>query len=365
MSRPVVHVDTAATWRGGQNQVLLTALGMAERDRATALACRRGGPLAERAAASGLSVSGLPFRGDLWPPAILALARLLRRQQPRALLLHDPHAVTAGLLAARLAGGPALVAVRRVDFPLRSPFSRRKYAACQRVIVVSRAIGEVVQRGGIAASRLRLVYEGVKDRQPQPGGRQRLAELGVPEGVPVIGNVAALTDHKDHATLIAAMALARPRVPEARLVVCGEGELRGAIEAQVGSLGLRDRVVLAGFRRDLDQLLPAFSVFCLSSRLEGLGTSLLDAMGFGLPVVATAAGGIPEAVEDGLTGRVVPPRQPAALAEALLEVLGDEQRRLALGAAGRRRFLERFTAEHMVETTLEVVEELVRCGERR
>ncbi|HVO11903.1 MAG TPA: glycosyltransferase [Vicinamibacteria bacterium] len=361
----MIHVDTAATWRGGQNQVLLTALGMARHGRATAVACRRGSPLAERAAAAGMTVSGLPFRGDLWPPGILALARLLRRQRPPTLLLHDPHAVTAGLLASRLAGRQPLVAVRRVDFPLRSPFSRRKYAACQRVIVVSRAIGAVVQRGGVAASRLRLVYEGVPDRQPQPGGRERLAELGVPDGVPVIGNVAALTGHKDHATLISAMALLRPRLPEARLVVCGDGELRGALEAQVAALGLRDRVVLAGFRRDLDQLLPAFSVFCLSSRLEGLGTSLLDAMAFGVPVVATAAGGIPEAVEDGVTGRVVPIREPAALAEALVAVLADDQHRLALGAAGRRRFLERFTAERMVEATLAVVEELACRGEKR
>jgi glycosyltransferase involved in cell wall biosynthesis len=154
------------------------------------------------------------------------------------------------------------------------------------------------------------------------------------------------------------MALLRPRVPEARLVIAGEGELRPALEAQVRERGLADRVIFAGFRRDLDRLLPAFSVFCLSSRLEGLGTSLLDAMAFGLPVVATAAGGIPEAVEDGVTGRLSPPRDPAALAGALADILGDETRRRAFGAAGRRRFLEHFTADHMVAATLAVLEEV-------
>jgi glycosyltransferase involved in cell wall biosynthesis len=357
MSLSVLHVDTAAGWRGGQNQVLLTASGMAVRGRATAVACRRDGVLGSRAAAAGLAVHPLPFRGDLWPPAILALARLLRRERPRALLLHDPHAVSAGLVAARLARRPVLVAVRRVDFPLRSRLSRAKYAACDRVVVVSRAIGAVVEASGIAPGRLRLVYEGVPDRSPTPGGHEVLASLGVPGGAPVIGNVAALTGHKDHATLVEAMALLRPRVPEARLVILGEGSLRGALEALVRERGLQDRVLLAGFRRDLDRLLPAFSLFCLSSRLEGLGTSLLDAMAFGLPVVATAAGGIPEAVEDGVTGRVVPPRDPTALADALAAVLADEPGRQALGAAGRRRFLERFTADRMVEGTLRVVEE--------
>ncbi len=358
MSLTALHVDTAATWRGGQNQVLLTARGMAERGASTVIACRAGGELEARARSSGVSVRPVPFRGDLWPPAIVALARLLRRERPDALLLHDPHAVSAGLVASRLAHRVALVAVRRVDFPLRGTFSRAKYAACHRVVVVSRAIASVVEAGGVRADRLRLVYEGVPDRVAAAGGREALAALGVPPGVPVIGNVAALTAHKDHATLVEAMALLRPRLPEARLVIAGEGELRPALEALVRDRDLGDRVVFAGFRDDLDRLLPAFSVFCLSSRLEGLGTSLLDAMAFGLPVVATAAGGIPEAVEDGVTGRVVPPREPGALAEALAHALEDEERRQAFGAAGRRRFLERFTADHMVDETLRVLEEV-------
>jgi glycosyltransferase involved in cell wall biosynthesis len=359
MSLSVLQVDTAATWRGGQNQVLLTAQGMAARGRESALVCRSGGALAERARREGLGVRPLPFRGDLWPPAILGLARLLRRDEPRVLLLHDPHALAAALLATRLTSRRPLVAVRRVDFPLGSFLSRRKYAACDLIVVVSRAIGAVLEKSGVSPARLRVVYEGVADRPPAPGGAEALAELGVPPGVPVVGNVAALAGHKDHATLVDAMALLRSRLPEARLVIAGEGELRADLEARVEARGLADRVVFAGFRRDLDRLLPAFSVFCLSSRLEGLGTSLLDAMCLGLPVVATAAGGIPEAVEDGVTGRLVPPGDPGALAAALAEVLGDEAKRRSMGAAGRRRFEARFSADRMVDETLGVLAEVV------
>jgi glycosyltransferase involved in cell wall biosynthesis len=330
---------------------------MAARGVRVAVACRRGGPLEGRAAAAGLPVSAVPFRGDLWPPAIFSLARLLRGAPPGPLVLHDPHAVSAALVATRLAGKRPLVAVRRVDFPLASPFSRRKYAACDRVIVVSRAIGRVVETGGVPAAKQRLVYEGVVDRAPAPGGEEALALLGVPRGAPVVGNVAALADHKDHATLVEAMALARARLPEARLVICGEGPLRADLEARVRDRGLADRVVFAGFRRDLDRLMPTFSLFCLSSHLEGLGTSLLDAMAFGVPIVATAAGGIPEAVEDGVNGRLVPARDPAALADALVHVLADDARRRAYGAAGRGLFLERFTADRMVESTLAVLAE--------
>jgi glycosyltransferase involved in cell wall biosynthesis len=99
---------------------------------------------------------------------------------------------------------------------------------------------------------------------------------------------------------------------------------------------------------------PAFTLFCLSSRSEGLGTSLLDAMNFARPVVATSAGGIPEAVEDGVNGRIVPVGDSAALAHALAALLRDEARRVEMGEAGRRRFEERFTADRMVDATLGV-----------
>jgi glycosyltransferase involved in cell wall biosynthesis len=348
-----LHVDSAAGWRGGQNQVLLSALGMSARGHEVAIACRRGGALEQRARAAGLRVFPLSFHGDLSPAATLGLRRVLREFAPRAVQLHDPHAVSAGVLAGRC--GARRIATRRVDFPLRGLLSRCKYAACDRVIAVSRAIAGVLEASGLARTRLTVVYEGVPDRPAEPGGREVLRELGVPDEAPVVGNVAALTDHKDHATLLEAAALLARKAPNARLVVVGEGELRPRLEAQARRLGLLERVSFAGFRRDLDRLLPAFDVFCLSSHMEGLGTSLLDAMCFGRAVVATAAGGIPEAVEDGVTGRLVPVRDPPALAAALLAVLADRDLREAMGRAGRARFVARFSAERMVEETLGVL----------
>jgi glycosyltransferase involved in cell wall biosynthesis len=355
----VLHVDTAAGWRGGQNQVLLTALGQAAKGHEVTVACRAGGALEARARATAvIEPFALPFRGDLWPPAILGLARVLRRVRPDVVQLHDAHAVSNGRLATRLAAPARLVATRRVDFPLRGVLSRRKYRGCDRVIAVSRAITAVLTAGGIESDRIRLVYEGVADRAPQAGGTEALRALGVPEGSPVVGNVAALTGHKDHATLIEAAGLVLRARAETRFVIVGEGPLRAELEARVREGGLAGRVVLAGFRDDVDRLLPAFDVFCLSSHLEGLGTSVLDAMAFGRPVVATAAGGIPEAVEDGVTGRLVPVRDPVRLARALLDILRDPAKGRALGEAGRKHFLARFTADRMAEETLRVYAEL-------
>jgi glycosyltransferase involved in cell wall biosynthesis len=353
----ILHVDSARGWRGGQNQVLLTAQGMAGRGHSVTVACQRGGVLEERARAAGLDVRAQRFHGDLSPAAVLGLRRLLRRERFDAVQLHDPHALACGVLASRGTGVP-LVATRRVDFALRGRWSRWKYTSAARVVAVSDAIRSVLARGGLDAGRLRVVYEGVPDRPAAPGGREALVALGIPRNAPVIGNVAALTGHKDHATLLKAARLVLERAPEARFVVVGEGELRAQVEALHRELGLGERCVLAGFRTDLDRLLPAFSIFCLTSHMEGLGTSLLDAMAFARPVVATRAGGIPEAVEDGVTGALVPVRDPPALAAALLELLKDETRRRALGQAGRRRYEEHFTAERMVENTLSVYAEL-------
>jgi glycosyltransferase involved in cell wall biosynthesis len=348
----VLHVDSARTWRGGQNQVLLAARGMASRGHEVAVACQEGGVLAARAREAGLLVHPLSFRGDLSPGAVLPLAGLLGRFHPEVAQLHDPHAVSAGLLAARLRPGTRLLATRRVDFPLRGMLSRAKYRACHRVLAVSRAIAAVLRGAGLAEARIRVVYEGVPDRPAQAGGRAALSTLGVPEGAPVVGNVAALTDHKDHATFLAAAARVAAARDDVRFVIAGDGERRSALEAQARELGLAERVAFAGFRDDLDRLIPAFDVFCLSSQMEGLGTSLLDAMAFARPVVATRAGGIPEAVQDGVTGRLVPVRDPEALAGALLDVLADPARAAALGAAGRRRYQAEFTADRMVEQTL-------------
>jgi glycosyltransferase involved in cell wall biosynthesis len=349
----VLHVDTAAGWRGGQNQVLLSALGMATRGHEIAVACRAGGILEGRAQSAGLDVFALPFRGDWSPSAAIGLARLARRIAPDVVHAHDPHALAAALVVRA-----PRIASRRVDFAVKGRASRWKYARCERVLAVSEAVAAVLRRDGVARERVRVVYEGVPDRRPDPGGRAILESLGVPMTSPVVGTVAALTDHKDHATLLSAAAGVAARVPAARFVIVGDGERKAALVAQAGELGLQDRVVFAGFRTDLDRLVPAFDVFCLSSKMEGLGTSLLDAMCFGRPVVATDAGGIPEAVEDGVTGRVVPVQDPAALAAALVAVLTDPSLRARLGAAGRQRFESRFSADRMVDSTLAVYDEL-------
>lgn len=287
----ILHVDSARTWRGGQNQVLLTAQGMKLRGHDVALAACRGGLLETRAGETGIETCPIAFHGDISPAAVFGLTRALRSLRPEIVHAHDAHALSSALLALRIARTGIPVAARRVDFPLRGAFSRLKYRQARRIIAASGAIASVLERAGISPERIRVVYEGVRDRAPKAGGRELLHRLGVPENALVVGNIAALTDHKDHLTLIEAAAIVLKRRNDVRFVIAGEGELRPVLERHLRETGLESQVFLLGFRSDIDALLPAFTLFCLSSHMEGLGTSLLDAMAFGLPIVATRAGG--------------------------------------------------------------------------
>ena len=349
----ILHVDTAAEWRGGQNQIALTAEGQAALGHEVVIFANAAGELAFRAAKASLKVhAAVVGRGDLSFRTMGALRDAVNGFTPDVIHVHESHGIPGAILSAgRASTRPRLIASRRVDFPLRF-MSRLKYGRMDKVLAVSRAVVDVLVRSGLSPDRVALVHEGVRDRRPAPEGEQALRSLGVPEGVPLVGNVAQLVDHKDHATLFRAAAIVLKAKPECRFLICGDGPLRPELAALSATLGISDRVIFAGFRNDLDALIPCFDIFCLSSHLEGLGTSVLDAMCFSRPVVATRAGGIPDAVIDGETGRLTAPRDHEALALALLETLDSPSSRKRYGGFGRARFEKEFTSAAMVKATL-------------
>lgn len=361
-----LHIDTARSWRGGQNQCLLTVRGLRAADHETVLVAHPQGELRRRAPQDSWLVPLAPrFEVDFH--AAWKLARLVRSLQPRVIHAHDPHGVALAALALAFrqpVPAPALVVSRRVDFRLRShAFSRYKHKQVQRFICASEAIRRILLRDGFAPERVVTVHEGIDLEHVAEAPPVSLHEtFWLPEGSPVILNVAALVPHKGQRHLVEAMAQVVRAVPQARLVILGEGELRGALEQQVADLGLERHVLLPGFRHDVLSLMKTCDVFVLSSVMEGLGTSLLDAMACARPIVGTDAGGIPEVVVDGETGHVVPPRDADALADALIDLLTNDERARGFGAAGFERVRKRFSVERMVEETLRVYHEVVEDG---
>ena len=357
-----VHIDTARSWRGGQNQVLLTVLGMRARGHRTVMVAHPGGEL-RRHAREGLDLIPLAPRSEMDLRAAWQLSRVLGQLKPQVVHAHDPHAVATAALALSLrtpVPRPILVASRRVDFHIRkNAFSRWKYRHVDGFICASNAIRQMLIADGLAARQLITVPEGIDIERVATAPAINLhAEFWLPTHAPIIGNVAALVPHKGHRYLIEAMPLILKEVPDARLVIAGDGELEPVLRTQLKEHHLEKQVILAGFRLDVWSLVRACDLFVLSSVTEGLGTSLLDAMAASLAVVATRAGGIPEVVVDGVTGLLVAPRNVERLAGAIIRLLTDASLRQQMGASGFVRARAQFSADRMVDQTLGAYAEL-------
>jgi glycosyltransferase involved in cell wall biosynthesis len=350
----VLHVDTERGWRGGERQVLWLAAGMRERGHRAIVIARDDEELARRASSAGVEVTGLVPHGELDVFAAARLRRAMVRSHANVVHAHTAHAAAIAALACL--GTPVkLVVARRVDFPLRRNLGTRlKYGRAHAVIAVSRAVAAIVAAGGVAPERIHVVPDGVDlARRVLPAGRDVLASLGIAEGAPLVVQVAALVPHKDPLTFVRAMRAAEARVPGLRALLVGDGPLQAAVHAEVRRLGLEQTVVLTGFRRDADELLAAARVATLSSAEEGMGSVLLDAMAFGVPVAATRAGGIPEAVADGETGLLSAPGDVDGLAANVVRLLEDRELAAAVAARAREKVKE-FSVERMVERTLAV-----------
>ena len=287
------------------------------------------------------------------------LSKIIREWKPAIVHAHDPHAVSMASLALSFGAPdprPKTIASRRVDFHLQShTFSQWKYRQMDGFIAASHAIKDILVADGIPSGRIEVVHDGIDVEKIQNRPAIDLhAEYWLPHGVPVIVNVGALVGHKGQKYLIDAMPIVLREVPDAHLIIFGEGDLRAPLEKQIKQLSLGKRALLPGFREDVMSLMKSADLFVMSSVTEGLGSAVLDAMAMGHAVVGTRAGGIPEAVIHDETGLLVEPADAKALAAAIVRLLKDAELRKQFGEAGRARVTEHFGVDRLVEGTLDV-----------
>lgn len=293
--------------------------------------------------------------------AILRLRRLIKQGGYTIVHTHSSKAGIVGRWAAKLAGAPIIVhTVHGWGHHERQPPLVRLYyiwlekltlPITDRLIAVTSKDIEKGLRDGIGKPENYLVIRsGIElDRfgRPQVSRQATRATWGIPEDAPLIGTVTRLSPQKAPLDFVRAAAQVAEQHPQAWFMMVGDGPLRGEVEKLAQEVGIADRLVLTGLRRDVPELMAAFDLFALSSLWEGLPRVIPQAMATGLPVVATACDGSAEAVEDGVTGFLVPPGEPAVLAQRLGQLLAEPDLASQMGEMGLARAPE-FDVQRMV-----------------
>lgn len=353
----VLHVEAGRYLYGGARQVLYIMKGLHRQGVSNVLACPVGSDIAT-AAKEVAQVHEMEMGGDLDIGLVGRLKRLIREVQPDIVHLHSRRGADIfGGLAARQMKVHSVLS-RRVDNP-ESPFwAKIKYGQFSHVIAISEGIRQVLLSEGVNSNHVTCVRSAV-DPEPYLHDVSRIEfarEFQVPEDALVIGIVAQLIERKGHRYLLEAMPSILEQFPQTQVLFFGKGPLQNELEAQIKERELEGHVKLAGFRTDLPQWLGGLDLLVHPADMEGLGVSLLQASAAAVPIIASNAGGLPEAVADGVTGVLVPPGDVEALTRAILEFLRDEQLRKQYGQAGRERIIKEFSIDAMVEGNMRVYE---------
>ncbi len=318
------------------------------------------GPLARDLEAAGVPVVCFNKRRGVLSAATLGLVGLVRRERPAVVHSYLFSGNWRGLVAGRLMRVPLLVSsVRNVDIHSRLSMNvLERVFACfvDRVIANAEAVKEYVARKHwIPPQRIHVIHNGVAvERFPGAAGA-RCGRRG--RGAPgraggTVAMLASLTKKKDPFTFLEAAAIVLKRAPGTRFLVVGDGPLRGALEERSGALGLSDAVRFVGETDDAPGVLAVADVSVLTSVKEGCSNVVLESMAAGCPMVATAVGGNPELIEDGVTGYLVPAGDVDAVADRIARILEDPALAARMGAAARAHVVAEFSVERMVEKTV-------------
>jgi len=340
---------------GGAQTVLLHILGHLDKNRfQPSVACLFGGdlPVGDNLRSMGITVTDLGMTNWWRLDSLWRLYRLLRREAP--IILHSSlfHANLAARLVGRLARTPVIITWRQnisLGSPIRESINRLTGWMDDHVVAVSglTRLAEL-KLAGRPKNKVSVIYNCIDTDRFKPRENnvraQMRTSLNLPHEAFVCGWVGRLHPQKGIPVLLNAFDPVLAKIPEAKLVLIGEGELSNDLKTQAQSLGLSRSVLFTGARTDIPDALAAMDIFILPSNWEGLPLALLEAMSAGLPTVAARVGGIPEVVIEGQTGLLVPPEDPQALTAAIVRLGQDKNMRHRMGQAGRKRVIEHFSA---------------------
>ncbi len=329
------------------------------------------GPCADDLRRAGIELFPLGARSNWDLSAVFRLARFMRQREVDIVHTHLFLGGVFGRLAALLAGVPVKVTTEQNAYaighlPPRSQVLTGALLArfSDRLVAVSQGARDyLVQVERVPPAKIQIVPNAIPWPEPVPFAQVEATRRGLgAEGCyPLLGTVARLTPQKGLGYLLQALSILRARYPNFLCVIIGDGELRGELESLAERQGLDNHVRFCGLRRDVPAILQNLDLFVLPSLFEGLPVALLEAMAVGRPVVATRVAGNSEVIEDGINGRLVPPADAAALAEAMVALLDNPEQARALAQRGQETVRQRYTIGRVAEAYERLYEELLQA----
>ena len=338
----ILHISTARSWRGGEQQIAYLIAELAKKSTQQFVVCIKDAPFHHWCLKNNIPVKGLKKRSSFDLSFSAELKKFSKKKGAQIWHAHDSHAHGFAVYTNALFNAHTpLVVSRRVDFPVAGSWlSAFKYnhSSVKKILCVSGAIADIVKAKIKNPAVVEVVYSVIDQAKFSPLHKGKLRqELQIPAEHKIVGNVAALVDHKDHHTFINCAEILSTRNSHISFVIAGDGELRSELEAKVSEKGLSSKFHFLGFRSDVPRIIADFDLFLFTSKTEGLGTSILDAFAAGIPTIATDAGGIPEIVVHNETGLLCPVKDAEKLSQAAERLLDDDvlAEKLVQGARGK------------------------------
>jgi glycosyltransferase involved in cell wall biosynthesis len=357
----ILHVETGRHLYGGAQQVIYLVRGLNRQGIDNILVCTTDSGLDSAARAEDIHVVNLRCAGDHDPGFAFRLRQLLLAEKPDIVHCHSRRGGDfLGGLAATGTGIPAIIS-RRVDNSESPLIAGLRYRPFEKVIAISETIADVLRDSGLDQDRLTVIRSAIDTETfAKPADLAAFRrEFGLGETDIAVAIIAQLIPRKGHRYLLDAVARIRPRYPQLRLIVFGQGPLERELKEHTAGLGLGDIVQYAGFRPELDQYLSRIDLVVHPALAEGLGVAALKASAAGVPVVAFAAGGLAEAVVDEETGILVAPGDVDALADAIARLADSPELRRRFGDAGRALMQRDFSVDAMVAGHVRLYEKIL------
>jgi L-malate glycosyltransferase len=358
----VLHLSSEKSWRGGEQQIAYLIEELGEMGVTNVAAVKKGSVFEQHCIRKNIPHLSLPFANTVDVLSASTIARFCRKNQIDIVHMHSAKSHGIGVLSALLGNRTPLVLSRRVDFIPKDNFLTRwryNHPSVRAILCVSDKITEIMKTYVENPQRCTTVHSGIDLARfaSMPPENTLRKEFHIPPAVKLIGNTSALEHHKDYPTFIRTVRTLVDENASLMAFIVGKGSLETSLKDQVRNCGLEQAVTFTGFRTDIQAVLGSLDVFLMTSETEGLGTSVLDAFACGVPVVATAAGGIPEMVIHGYSGLLAPVGDSDKLAELVRAVLDDEKLRTKLITGGKERLLN-FTKRSTAEKTVAVYRQL-------